>query len=241
MTGLVGAAGGVGGFLLPTLLGGLKGLTGSFAGAFLLFALAGLACAVILAASARSGSANSSGAAGSRRSRRDAGAASGGIRSPAADRPAQWIRADDARYARPRESGPLASLFAPRLAGRGIGDLLRPRLARFRGDDRRRQGAGAQLGIAGRIGRRDHGHELLAPTRCRAARCPGNRRACRSPADARGVHCEAYRRPNMHSGNSVARSMSPSAIGLQSSIPAALYAFAVISMQYSAESSRPSS
>jgi NNP family nitrate/nitrite transporter-like MFS transporter len=50
MTGLVGAAGGIGGFLLPTLLGSLKGLTGSFAGAFLLFALAGLACAVILAA-----------------------------------------------------------------------------------------------------------------------------------------------------------------------------------------------
>ena len=50
MTGLVGAAGGLGGFLLPTLLGGLKGLTGSFAGAFLLFALAGLDCAGILAA-----------------------------------------------------------------------------------------------------------------------------------------------------------------------------------------------
>ncbi len=50
MTGLVGAAGGIGGFLLPTLLGSLKGLTGSFSGAFLLFALAGLACAVILAA-----------------------------------------------------------------------------------------------------------------------------------------------------------------------------------------------
>jgi NNP family nitrate/nitrite transporter-like MFS transporter len=50
MTGLVGAAGGIGGFVLPTLLGSLKGLTGSFAGAFLLFALAGLACAVILAA-----------------------------------------------------------------------------------------------------------------------------------------------------------------------------------------------
>ena len=36
--------------LLPTLLGGLKGATGSFAGAFLLFALAGLTCAAILAA-----------------------------------------------------------------------------------------------------------------------------------------------------------------------------------------------
>jgi NNP family nitrate/nitrite transporter-like MFS transporter len=50
MTGLVGAAGGVGGFVLPTLLGSLKGMTGSFAGAFLLFAAAGLACAVVLAA-----------------------------------------------------------------------------------------------------------------------------------------------------------------------------------------------
>jgi NNP family nitrate/nitrite transporter-like MFS transporter len=49
-TGLVGAAGGIGGFLLPTLLGSLKGWTGSFAGAFLLFSLAGLACAGTLAA-----------------------------------------------------------------------------------------------------------------------------------------------------------------------------------------------
>jgi NNP family nitrate/nitrite transporter-like MFS transporter len=50
MTGLVGAAGGIGGFLLPTLLGSLKGVTGSFAGAFLIFALAGLGCAAILMA-----------------------------------------------------------------------------------------------------------------------------------------------------------------------------------------------
>ncbi len=50
MTGLVGAAGGIGGFVLPTLLGGLKSATGTFAGAFSLFALAGLTCAVILAA-----------------------------------------------------------------------------------------------------------------------------------------------------------------------------------------------
>jgi NNP family nitrate/nitrite transporter-like MFS transporter len=50
MTGLVGAAGGIGGFLLPTLLGSLMGATGTFAGAFLLFALAGLACGGILAA-----------------------------------------------------------------------------------------------------------------------------------------------------------------------------------------------
>jgi MFS transporter, NNP family, nitrate/nitrite transporter len=50
MTGLVGAAGGFGGFLLPSLLGGLKGITGSFAGGFLIFAMAGLSCAAILAA-----------------------------------------------------------------------------------------------------------------------------------------------------------------------------------------------
>jgi NNP family nitrate/nitrite transporter-like MFS transporter len=50
MTGLVGAAGGIGGFLLPTLLGSLKGVTGSFAGAFVIFALAGLGCAAILMA-----------------------------------------------------------------------------------------------------------------------------------------------------------------------------------------------
>ncbi len=48
ITGLVGAAGGIGGFILPNLLGGLKGLTGSFAGGFLIFALTGLACATIL-------------------------------------------------------------------------------------------------------------------------------------------------------------------------------------------------
>ncbi len=48
ITGLVGAAGGIGGFILPNLLGGLKGLTGSFAGGFFIFALTGLACATIL-------------------------------------------------------------------------------------------------------------------------------------------------------------------------------------------------
>jgi NNP family nitrate/nitrite transporter-like MFS transporter len=40
-TGIVGAAGGFGGFLLPTLLGSLKHATGSFSGGFLTFALAG--------------------------------------------------------------------------------------------------------------------------------------------------------------------------------------------------------
>jgi NNP family nitrate/nitrite transporter-like MFS transporter len=45
ITGVVGAAGGIGGFFLPTVLGGLKQLTGSFAGGFILFALAGAGCA----------------------------------------------------------------------------------------------------------------------------------------------------------------------------------------------------
>jgi NNP family nitrate/nitrite transporter-like MFS transporter len=49
LTGLVGAAGGVGGFILPLLLGVLKGKRGSFSGAFLAFSFAGLTCAVILA------------------------------------------------------------------------------------------------------------------------------------------------------------------------------------------------
>lgn len=53
VTGIVGAAGGVGGFFLPTLLGGLKQLTGTFAGGFLLFALIGLICAAALVYVAR--------------------------------------------------------------------------------------------------------------------------------------------------------------------------------------------
>ncbi len=40
-TGIVGAAGGFGGFVLPTVLGALKQATGSFSGGFLAFALAG--------------------------------------------------------------------------------------------------------------------------------------------------------------------------------------------------------
>jgi NNP family nitrate/nitrite transporter-like MFS transporter len=48
LTGVVGAAGGVGGFFLPNLLGGLKKLTDSFAGGFLIFAVAGLGCAALL-------------------------------------------------------------------------------------------------------------------------------------------------------------------------------------------------
>jgi len=39
VTGIVGAAGGVGGFFLPTVLGGIKQLTGSFSIGFLLFAV----------------------------------------------------------------------------------------------------------------------------------------------------------------------------------------------------------
>ncbi|MBI3857557.1 MAG: NarK/NasA family nitrate transporter [Planctomycetes bacterium] len=47
-TGLIGAAGGLGGFLLPNVLGLLKGSTGSFATGFLLLALAGAACTAVL-------------------------------------------------------------------------------------------------------------------------------------------------------------------------------------------------
>jgi NNP family nitrate/nitrite transporter-like MFS transporter len=50
MTGLVGSAGGFGGFVLPSALGTLKGLTGSFAGGFLIMAMAGVTCCVVLAA-----------------------------------------------------------------------------------------------------------------------------------------------------------------------------------------------
>jgi NNP family nitrate/nitrite transporter-like MFS transporter len=45
ITGIVGAAGGLGGFFLPTVLGGLKQLTGSFAGGFASFACIGIGCA----------------------------------------------------------------------------------------------------------------------------------------------------------------------------------------------------
>jgi NNP family nitrate/nitrite transporter-like MFS transporter len=48
VTGVVGAAGGVGGFFLPTLLGGLKQLTGSFSGGFLVFGAVAAGCAVAL-------------------------------------------------------------------------------------------------------------------------------------------------------------------------------------------------
>jgi MFS transporter, NNP family, nitrate/nitrite transporter len=54
-TGIVGAAGGFGGFLLPTLLGGMKQVTGSFGGGFLAFALVGgIGGALALAYASRS-------------------------------------------------------------------------------------------------------------------------------------------------------------------------------------------
>jgi NNP family nitrate/nitrite transporter-like MFS transporter len=48
VTGIVGAAGGMGGFFLPTLLGTVKQLSGSFSGGFLIFAFIALATAAIL-------------------------------------------------------------------------------------------------------------------------------------------------------------------------------------------------
>ncbi len=45
VTGIVGAAGGGGGFILPNLLGTIRQFTGSFSGGFVVFALAGFACA----------------------------------------------------------------------------------------------------------------------------------------------------------------------------------------------------
>src|SRR5262249_54093203 len=53
VTGGVGAAGGVGGFFLPNLLGGLKQLPGSFAGGFFVFGFVGLGCAACLLYAAR--------------------------------------------------------------------------------------------------------------------------------------------------------------------------------------------
>jgi NNP family nitrate/nitrite transporter-like MFS transporter len=49
ITGVVGAAGGVGGFMLPTLLGIVRQWTGSFAGAFMIFAATALAASVTVA------------------------------------------------------------------------------------------------------------------------------------------------------------------------------------------------
>src|SRR5262249_56245204 len=49
VTGIVGAAGGVGGFLLPNLLGSLKQVTGSFGYGFLIFGLVAFGCVATLA------------------------------------------------------------------------------------------------------------------------------------------------------------------------------------------------
>jgi len=54
VTGIVGAAGGLGGFFLPNLLGGLKQLTGSFAGSFLIFSMVGVGCVVAMLRASRS-------------------------------------------------------------------------------------------------------------------------------------------------------------------------------------------
>ena len=48
ITGVVGAAGGVGGFFLPTVLGWLKGQTGSYGSGFAAFAVLGVVCVVLL-------------------------------------------------------------------------------------------------------------------------------------------------------------------------------------------------
>src|SRR5262249_20319838 len=45
ITGIVGAAGGIGGFFLPNLLGSLRQVMGTFAGGFLVFGLTALSCA----------------------------------------------------------------------------------------------------------------------------------------------------------------------------------------------------
>src|SRR5262245_51851137 len=50
ITGIVGAAGGFGGFFLPTLLGYLKGLTGSYGAGFGVFAATGAVCVLLMLA-----------------------------------------------------------------------------------------------------------------------------------------------------------------------------------------------
>ncbi len=49
ITGIVGAAGGLGGFFLPKILGNLKLSTGSFASGFLILSIIALSCAVLVA------------------------------------------------------------------------------------------------------------------------------------------------------------------------------------------------
>lgn len=48
LTGIVGAAGGIGGFVLPNLLGSLKGVTGSFSSGFIVYTAAALGCAALV-------------------------------------------------------------------------------------------------------------------------------------------------------------------------------------------------
>ncbi len=48
ITGVVGAAGGLGGFFLPNILGGLRQWNGTFTGGFVLFSLIGALSAVTL-------------------------------------------------------------------------------------------------------------------------------------------------------------------------------------------------
>jgi NNP family nitrate/nitrite transporter-like MFS transporter len=54
ITGLVGAAGGVGGFFLPTLMGNIKAATGSFSGGFLFLGLAAVVSVAIVTFKSRS-------------------------------------------------------------------------------------------------------------------------------------------------------------------------------------------
>ncbi|HTU16693.1 MAG TPA: MFS transporter [Gemmataceae bacterium] len=54
MTGIVGAAGGIGGFFLPNLLGSIKQLTGTFSYAFVIFAAFAVVCAAALVHVSRS-------------------------------------------------------------------------------------------------------------------------------------------------------------------------------------------
>jgi NNP family nitrate/nitrite transporter-like MFS transporter len=48
ITGIVGAAGGLGGFMLPTLLGSTRQMTGSYAGGFILFAVGAVAASITI-------------------------------------------------------------------------------------------------------------------------------------------------------------------------------------------------
>ena len=64
-TGIIGAAGGLGGFLLPNMLGTLKELTGSFGSGFVVFALiGGFGGAAVLGYASRGWRGNFSGISG---------------------------------------------------------------------------------------------------------------------------------------------------------------------------------